>query len=59
VLVVVFNELEVAGPHDLAMSVREMIDRDLPVGMPEIEQLPIQDRGGNAWCTLGLIPVRM
>jgi hypothetical protein len=59
VLVVVFNELEVAGPHDIAMSVREMIDRDLPVGMPEIEQLPIQDRGGNAWCTLGLIPVRM
>ncbi len=59
VLVVVFNEFEVAGPHDIAMSVREMIDRDLPVGMPEIEQLPIQDRGGNAWCTLGLIPVRM
>ena len=59
VLMVVFNELEEAGPHDVAMSVREMIDRDLPVGMPEIEQLPIQDRGGNAWCTLALIPVRL
>jgi len=59
VLVVVFNEHAQAGPHDLAMSVRTMIDRDLPVGLPEIEQFPIQDRAGNAWCTLGMIPVRM
>jgi hypothetical protein len=58
VLVIVFNELEEAGPHDLGMSVRAMIDRDLPVGLPEIEQVSIEDRGGNAWCTLGLIPVR-
>lgn len=58
VLVVVFNELKEAGPHDLAMSVRTMIDRDLPVGMPELEQIAIEDRGGNGWCTLGLIPIR-
>ena len=58
VLVLLFTELEEAGEHDLAIAVRTMIDRDLPVGMPDFEKMPIQDRGGNAWCTLGLIPVR-
>jgi len=59
VLVVLFNELEEAGIHDLSMTMREMIDQDLPVGMPEYASLPIQDLGGNAWCTLGLIPLRL
>ena len=59
VLVIVFTELREAGPHDLSMSIRAMIDQDLPVGSPEIEQVEIQDRGGNVWCTLGLIPVRL
>lgn len=59
VLVILFNEHREAGPHDLAACVRDMLDHDLPVGMPEIEQLPIQDRAGNAWCTLGLIPLRI
>lgn len=59
VLTIVFTEHQEAGPHDIAVSVREMIDQDLPVGSPEIEQIEIQDRGGNAWCTLGLIPVRL
>lgn len=59
VLVVIFSEYEEAGVHDLSMAMREMIDQDLPVGMPEYTSLPIVDLGGNAWCTLGLIPVRL
>ena len=59
VLVVLFTEQEEAGVHDLSITMREMIDRDLPVGMPEYESFPIVDLGGNAWCTLGLIPVRL
>ena len=59
VLVVMFTEQEEAGVHDLSMAMREMIDQDLPVGMPEYTSLPIVDLGGNAWCTLGLIPVRL
>ena len=58
-LLVVFNEEEQAGPHDVGMTVRELINQDLPVGVPAIAQLPIEDRCGNAWCTLGLIPVRL
>jgi hypothetical protein len=56
---VLFTEQEEAGVHDLSITMREMIDRDLPVGMPEYESFPIVDLGGNAWCTLGLIPVRL
>lgn len=59
VLVVIFTEQEEAGIHDLSITMREMIDRDLPVGMPEYETFPIVDLGGNARCTLGLIPVRL
>lgn len=59
VLVVLFGEAQEAGIHDLSMAMRELIDQDLPVGMPEYCSLPIVDLGGNAWCTLGLIPVRL
>lgn len=59
VLVVLFNELEEAGEHDLMLAVRGLIDAELPVGVPEIEKLPIADHAGNAWCTLGLVPVRL
>jgi len=59
VLVVLFTEYEEAGVHDLSMAIREMIDRDLPVGLPDYESFPIVDLGGNAWCTLGLIPLRL
>ena len=59
VLVVLFSELEEAGPHDISMAMRELIDRDLPVGMPELTTFAIDDRCGNAFCTLGLIPVRL
>ena len=59
VLVVMFNEVEEAGVHDITMAMREMIDRELPVGMPEYDAFPICDHAGNAWCTLALIPVRL
>ncbi len=59
VLVVMFTEERASGPHDLSIAVREMIDRDLPVGVPEIETVGICDHAGNAWCTLGLIPLRL
>ncbi|MEZ6163071.1 MAG: hypothetical protein R3B67_01395 [Phycisphaerales bacterium] len=58
-LVVLFNEIQEAGVHDLSIAMRELIDRDLPVGMPEMETFPIVDRCGNAFCTLGLIPLRL
>lgn len=59
VLVLLFAEEKEAGIHDLSIAMREMIDQDLPVGMPEYSSLPIIDLGGNAWCTLALIPVRL
>jgi hypothetical protein len=59
VLLVVFNQDQQAGPHDVAITVRELLNQDLPVGIPSTAQLGIQDRCGNAWCTLGLIPVRL
>lgn len=59
VLALLFTELEEAGIHDLSIAIREMIDRDLPVGMPDYETFPIVDLGGNAWCTLGLVPLRL
>ena len=58
-LVVLFNEIQEAGVHDLSIAMRELLDRDLPVGMPEMETFPIVDRCGNAFCTLGLIPLRL
>ncbi|MEX0876049.1 MAG: hypothetical protein WD114_01200, partial [Phycisphaerales bacterium] len=58
-LVVLFTEEEESGAHDLSMTMRELIDGDLPVSMPELETFPICEHAGNAWCTLGLIPVRL
>jgi hypothetical protein len=57
-LVVLFTEDAQTGDHDLRMSVQSMIQRDLPIRMPEIASFEIPDYGGNGWCTLGLIPVK-
>lgn len=59
VLVLLFTELKETGVHDLSIAIQEIIDRDLPVGMPEYETFPIIDLGGNAWSTLGLVPLRL
>lgn len=59
VLVVLFTEERESGAHDLSVALGEMIDQDLPVSMPEIESVNICNHAGNAWCTLGLIPLRL
>ena len=59
VLVVLFTEHKESGIHDLSMAMQELIEQELPVLMPEIRSLPIENYAGNEWCTLGLIPLRL
>ena len=59
VLVVVFSAEATTGPHDLNLTVSKMIERDLPVRIPEMRTFPIRDIAGNAWCTLGLVPIKL
>ena len=57
-LVILFSEEEDTGIHDITASAKAMIDQDLPISVPEFESFPITNHAGNAWCTLGLIPVK-
>ncbi|GAB4382974.1 MAG: hypothetical protein Kow0022_01640 [Phycisphaerales bacterium] len=44
--------------HDLAVMLRGLIDRDLPIASPAIEIVPIADRSGNACVGVCLVPLR-
>lgn len=59
VLVLLFHEEQIAGSHDLAVVSNSILNQELPMGLPEIESFPIADRGGNSWCTVGLLPVKL
>lgn len=57
-VVVLFCESEEVGRHDLHAAAHRLLDAELPVGTPEIGGVAIDDRAGNAWCGIGVYPVR-
>ena len=57
-VVLLFCESEEVARHDLHQAAHRLLDADLPVGAPEIAGTPIADRAGNAWCGIGLYPLR-
>jgi len=59
VLLLLFAENEAIAHHDLAAAAHAMLSDDVPIGTPEIAGTPIEDRAGNAWCGVGLFPVRI
>ena len=57
-VVVLFCESESVARHDLNAAAHRLLDADLPLGTPEIGGAPIEDRAGNAWCGIGIYPLR-
>lgn len=57
-VVVLFCTGEDIGRHDLHAVAHRLLDAELPVGSPEIGGVAIDDRVGNAWCAIGLYPLR-
>lgn len=57
-MVVLFTDTERTARHDLTQMAHRLLDRNLPIGAPELESFPIEDRAGNASATVCLIPVR-
>lgn len=55
---VLFTADEGSALHDAGVLVDRLIGRGLRVGSPTHRSTPIQDRIGNAVCTLVLIPLR-
>ncbi|MEM9372573.1 MAG: hypothetical protein AAGA55_02935 [Planctomycetota bacterium] len=58
-LLLLFTETEEIANHDLAAAAHTMLSDDVPIGAPEVSGLPIDDRAGNAWCGVGIFPVRI
>lgn len=58
VLVILFAADDRTAQHDVGVMVDKMLDRDLPISSPVIESFPINDRIGNAVCTLVMVPLR-
>lgn len=57
-VVLLFCRIEEVGRHDLSQLAHRLLDQELPIGTPEIGGVPIEDRVGNAWCGVGVFPVR-
>ena len=57
-VVLLFCESESVARHDLNAAAHRLLDADLPLGTPEIGGVPIEDRAGNAWCGIGVYPLR-
>ncbi|MFK7883763.1 MAG: hypothetical protein AB8F26_06220 [Phycisphaerales bacterium] len=58
-VMLLFAESEEIARHDLAAVAHQLLDDDVPVGVPEIRGTPILDRVGNAWCGVGVYPVKV
>jgi hypothetical protein len=58
VLLVLFCQDEEVGRHDLSTVAHRLLDQDLPLATPEFGGVRIDDRVGNAWCAMGLFPLR-
>jgi hypothetical protein len=57
-VVLLFCENQAVGDHDLQCLAHRLLDADVPIGTPEIGGIAIEDRVGNAWCAVGVYPVR-
>jgi hypothetical protein len=57
-LLVLFTATREVAEHDLPAWYQRCLDRKLPVGMPALRGLPLNDRIGNGWCGVGVFPVR-
>ena len=57
-LVVLFAADEVTAKHDLFQLAHECLDRELPVGSPDVRMVEIGERIGNQVAGLGLFGLR-
>ncbi|RMH24402.1 MAG: hypothetical protein D6692_13490 [Planctomycetota bacterium] len=58
-MLILFAGSEDIANHDLHAVAHRLLDEGVPVGTPEIGGVPIEDRVGNAWCGIGLFPIRV
>ncbi len=58
-MLILFAASEEIANHDLHAVAHRLLDQEVPVGTPEIGGVPIEDRAGNAWCGIGLFPIRI
>lgn len=58
VLLVLFTSEEQVARHDLTMALHRCLDRDVPLGPPEIDAFVVPDRIGNTCCLVALVPAR-
>jgi hypothetical protein len=58
-VLLLFAESEAIARHDLAATAHALLTDDVPIGTPEITGTAIEDRAGNAWCGVGLFPLRV
>lgn len=59
VLVVLFTEDELIAEHDIGAMAHRCLDTGAPVGSPSWVSFPIEERAGNAVCTVAILPVRL
>lgn len=57
-LLVLFTATPEIADHDLLTLAHRCLDRGLPISSPVHRRVPIQDRIGNAFCTLALFTMR-
>lgn len=58
-MIVLFTETQGVAEHDLGVLTNRCLDADLPVAGLEIGGTPIDERVGNGWCGIGVLPVRV
>jgi len=59
VLLVLFTADDATAEHDLAIAAHRCLDKGAPIGSPAWASVPIEDRVGNALCTVAVMPVRL
>lgn len=59
VVLVLFTEDERTAEHDLAAAAHKWLDKGAPISSPAWSSVPIEDRVGNAACTVAVVPVRL
>lgn len=57
-LLVLFTADETTARHDLGVFIHRCLDKGLTINSPTMAHFPIEDRVGNACCTVALVPVR-
>ena len=57
-LLVLFTKTPEIAEHDLAAWHERCLQKGFPVGLPAVRGLPINNRIGNAWCSVALFGIR-